>query len=93
MDSEVYGCYERLLRVRVLGKHFEMPENNTILRGLQFAVPEMIPLGRFCWNGDCRTCMVTVRNGGEDSLALACQMDVCDGMFVSSVSPEIQRLL
>jgi NADH dehydrogenase/NADH:ubiquinone oxidoreductase subunit G len=93
MHSEVYGYYEKLLRVTVLGKQFEMPENNTILRGLQFAVPQMIPLGRFCWNGDCRTCLVTVRCGAEDSLALACQVDVRDGMFVTSVSPEIQRLL
>ena len=93
MNSEVYGYYEKLLRVTVLGKQFEMPENNTILRGLQFAVPQMIPLGRFCWNGDCRTCLVTVRYGAEDSLGLACQMDVRDGMFVTSVSPEIQRLL
>jgi NADH dehydrogenase/NADH:ubiquinone oxidoreductase subunit G len=93
VDAELYGDYEKLLRVSVLGRDMEMPENNTLLRGLQFAAPQTIPYGRFCWNGTCNNCTVTVRSGACESKALACRMDACDGMQVTSASREIQRLL
>jgi predicted molibdopterin-dependent oxidoreductase YjgC len=94
MNAELYGDYEKLLRVSVLGRDMEMPENNTILRGLQFAAPQTIPYGRFCWNGSCDNCTVTVCNGAAESMkALACRMDARDGMRVTSASREIQRLL
>ena len=93
MDSEAYGKFERLLHVSVLGRQLEMPENNTILRGLQFVAPHLIPYGRFCWNGDCKNCFVTIRNGDCESIGLACELDVSDGMDVTSASTEIQRLL
>jgi NADH dehydrogenase/NADH:ubiquinone oxidoreductase subunit G len=93
MDSELFGNYEKLLHVDILGRQLEMPEHNTILRGLQFAAPQSISYGRFCWNGTCNNCTVTVRNDSCESKALACRMDACDGMHVTSASPEIKRLL
>jgi hypothetical protein len=93
MDSEAYGKFEKLLHVSVLGRQLEMPENNTILRGLQFVAPHLIPYGRFCWNGDCKNCFVTIRNGACESSGLACELDVHDGMDVTSASTEIERLL
>jgi|SRR6516225_2118745 hypothetical protein len=93
MDSEAYGKFEKLLHVSVMGRQLEMPENNTILRGLQFVAPHLIPYGRFCWNGDCKNCVVTIRNGEGESTALACKLDVCDGMDVTSASAEIQNCL
>jgi hypothetical protein len=93
MDSEAYGKFEKLLHVSVLGRQMEMPENNTILRGLQFVAPHLIPYGRFCWNGDCKNCFVTIRNGACESNGLACELDVQEGMDVTSASTEIQILL
>ena len=93
VNVELFGNYEKLLHVDVMGRQLEMPENNTILRGLQFAVPQSISYGRFCWNGSCNNCTVTVRSGSGESKALACRMDACDGMSVTSASPEIKRLL
>jgi hypothetical protein len=93
MDRELFGDYEKLLRVDVLGHELDMPEHNTILRGLQFASPQSISYGRFCWNGSCNNCTVTVQRDSGESKALACRVDACDGMHVTSASPEITRLL
>ena len=93
MNAELFGDFEKLLRVSVLGREMEMPENNTLLRGLQFAVPQTISYGRFCWNGSCNNCTVTVCSGTDEAKALACRMDASDGMKVTSASREIQRLL
>ena len=82
-----------MLRVDVLGREIEMPEHNTLLRGFQFIAPKTMSYGRFCWNGSCSNCTVTVRDGGCELKGLACAMDACDGMQVTAVSGEIRRLL
>ena len=93
MNTELFGDYEKLLNVNVLGRAIEVPERNSLLRGFQFAAPQTISYGRFCWNGSCNNCTVTVRNGRCESKGLACTMDTHDGMQVTAVSGEIRRLL
>jgi ferredoxin len=93
MDVNLFGDYQNLLRVEVLGREIEVPEHNTLLRGFQFAAPQRISYGRFCWNGSCNNCTVTVRNGSCESKGQACTMDTRDGMHVTAVSGEIRRLL
>jgi hypothetical protein len=93
MKTDLLGDYEKLLQVDVLGEAIEMPEHNSLLRGLQFAAPETISYGRFCWNGTCDNCTVTVRDGACELKGQACTMDALDGMQVTSVSGEIRRLL
>jgi hypothetical protein len=51
--TDFYEPYERLIRIVVLGRVFEVPENNLLLRQMQF-VSEDIGMGRYCWNGECR---------------------------------------
>ena len=93
MDANLFGDYEKLLRVEVMGHQMEMPERNTLLRGFQFAAPETIPYGRFCWNGSCNNCTVTIRSDSCESKGQACSIDACDGMRVTAISGEIRRLL
>jgi NADH dehydrogenase/NADH:ubiquinone oxidoreductase subunit G len=93
MDVNLFGNYQNLLRVEVLGRQLEVPEHNTLLRGFQFAAPQTISYGRFCWNGSCNNCTVTVRDGSCESKGQACTMDARDGMHVTAVSGEIRRLL
>jgi hypothetical protein len=93
MDISLFGDYKKLLRVDVMGREVPMPERNTLLRGFQFAKPETISYGRFCWNGTCNNCTVTVTDGSCQSKGLACRVDASDGMHVTSVSSEIRRLL
>jgi len=52
--DQVFRPYERLVKIKILGKMFEVPEKNTILRCFQYISPETIPYGRFCWNQDCQ---------------------------------------
>ena len=91
--SDPFRPYERLVKIRLLKKTVEVPEKNSLLRCFQFLSPETIPYGRFCWNGDCKNCFVTIRNGACESNGLACELDVQEGMDVTSASTEIQILL
>ena len=93
MNAELFGDYQKLLNVDVLGRAIEMPEHNSLLRGFQFAAPQTISYGRFCWNGTCNNCTVTVRSGACESRGQACTMDTHEGMQVTAVSGEIRRLL
>lgn len=91
MFSDLYGEYFKLLRVSVMGREIEMPENNTLLRGLQYSAPQTISYGQFCWNGTCHNCTVTVSNKCGEFKERACRIDICDSMRVTSVSSEIKR--
>jgi len=93
MNTELFGDYQKLLNVNVLGRAIEVPEHNSLLRGFQFAAPQTISYGRFCWNGTCNNCTVTVRSGSCESKGAACAMDAHDGMQITAVSGEIRRLL
>ena len=89
MYSELYGDFKKLLTLGVMGRQIEVPESNTLLRGFQYASPETISYGRFCWNGTCKNCTVTIRRGEEETKRQACQTDACDGMEVVRISKEL----
>ncbi len=89
MYSEMFGDYQKLLKLGVLGKEIEVPEKNTLLRGFQYASPETILYGRFCWNGSCKNCTVTVRTGDNETRSQACTTDACDGMSVVRKTREL----
>ena len=93
MNSELFGDYTKLLKIEVLGREMEMPEKNTLLRGFQFSAPTTFSYGRFCWNGSCTNCSVTVAEGDCETTQLACRVDACEGMRVTSLSLELRRNL
>jgi hypothetical protein len=82
MYSELYSDFKKLLTMGVMGRQIEVPERNTLLRGFQYASPETISCGRFCWNRACKNCTVTIRCGEEKTKGQACQTDACEGMQV-----------
>ena len=90
MDS-FYDSYERLITVVILGKRFEVPENNLLLRQMQFVAPD-IGYGRYCWNGECRACEVVYRRDpdGPDLPALACRIKGVEGMRVTKLAFEVK---
>src|ERR1700722_9393591 len=93
--TQVFRPYERLVEIKVLGKTFEVPEKNTILRCFQYISPETIPYGRFCWNQDCQYCRVTGKLTDEDESheLLSCKFLVSPGMEISEISPELKYCL
>jgi hypothetical protein len=93
--STIFRPFARLVKITILGKEFEVPENNPLLRCLQYLAPEAISYGRFCWNEDCQYCRVTF-NSGEGSAsrtALSCKLTVQDGIRVTEVATEIKYCL
>jgi hypothetical protein len=89
--SDFYEAYEKLIRIVVLGREFQVPEDNLLLRQLQF-VSEDIGMGRYCWNGECRYCEIQYRRGddGSDTFALACRIKGIEGMQVTKLASEMK---
>ena len=93
--TTLFRPYTRLVKITVLGKEFEVPENNTLLRCFQFLAPEPVAYGRFCWNEDCQYCRV-VFDMGEGTAprgALACKLMVAEGVRVKEAATEIRYCL
>ncbi|MFB3815249.1 MAG: 2Fe-2S iron-sulfur cluster-binding protein [Terriglobales bacterium] len=84
--------YERLVNVTVDGRQVVLPENNSILRGLQFLAPEDISVGHFCWNEHCHTCLIEydMGEGTEKRAAHACRLAACEGMRIRPLTPELK---
>jgi hypothetical protein len=89
--DDLYEPYEKLIRVVVLGKAFEVPENNLLLRQLAYVAPD-IAWGRYCWNGECRYCEVHYRRDGEapELSALSCRIKGLEGMRITRLAPEVR---
>lgn len=89
--SDFYEPYERLIRIVILGRAFEVPENNLLLRQMQFVAAD-IGYGRYCWNGECRACEVhyAQARGGPEHSALACRIKGQDGMRISRLAFEVK---
>lgn len=89
--SDFYETWEKLVRVVVLGRVFEVPENNILLRQLQY-VSEDIGMGRYCWNGECRYCEIQFEKPDDETLypGLACRVKGTDGMKLVKVATEIK---
>jgi hypothetical protein len=93
--SEPFRPYEKLVEITLLGKKFQVPERNSLLRCFQFISPETIPYGRFCWNQDCQYCRVTCQLPDDDESRemLACKFIVMPGMEISELSQELKWCL
>jgi hypothetical protein len=89
--ADVYEPWQRLVKIVVLGRVFEVPENNILLRQLQY-VAEDVGMGRYCWNAECRYCEVHYQRPGDpaEHSGLACRLRGLDGMRLVEVSAEIK---
>jgi hypothetical protein len=93
--STLFRPYTRLLKIKILGREVEVPENNPLLRCLQYLAPEAVSYGRFCWNEDCQYCRVTFDQGeGTPPRAgLSCKLMPKEGMRIVEASVEIRYCL
>ena len=89
--ADVYEPWERLIRIVVLGRVLEVPENNLLLRQLQY-VSEDVGMGRYCWNAECRYCEVHYSRPGDpaEHVGLACRLRGFEGMRVTKLAPEVR---
>jgi hypothetical protein len=90
--SDIYEPFEKLVRIVVLGRVFHVPENNLLLRQLQYVAPD-IGMGKYCWNAECRYCEIEYcrEAGGASTPALACRIKGLEGMRVTKAALEIRH--
>ncbi len=81
--DDLFEPYSRLIPIYIKNREYMVPENNTLLRVLQY-LNEEVAYGNFCWNGDCRNCQILIRRGAEsqDVMALACLTKVVPGLHI-----------
>lgn len=91
----LYRPFDRLVKIEIAGRTFEVPENNTLLRALQYLSPEDVAMGRFCWNQDCQYCRITydLGEGTAERAALACKVGACEGLRIRELSLELRYCL
>jgi hypothetical protein len=91
MSDDLFDPYQKLITLVILGRRFQVPENNLLLRQMQFVAPD-IGSGRYCWNAECRYCEVEycTTPGGPPQAALACRVKGFEGMAVTKAALEIR---
>jgi len=89
-EPEIFEPYEKLIAITVLGEARCVPENNSILRCLQFLEMETVSDSELCWNGDCMDCQVWIRNGEKERSVIACRTNVEEGMEIVRLSQTIR---
>ena len=74
----LFRPFEKLVKIVIAGKEFEVPEGNMLLRAFQYLSPEDVAHGRFCWNEECQYCRVHFDLGPDtaDRVALSCKLMV-----------------
>jgi len=86
---EIFTPFERLVEIEILGRKYRVPENNTILRCLQYLEMDEVSNADLCWNGDCLNCQAWIDNNGKEKAVIACRTDVTDGMKIVRLSKDI----
>jgi hypothetical protein len=86
---EMFEPYERLIEIVIGDQRYSVPENNSILRCLQFLDMEKISHADLCWNGDCLNCSATIVNGGKEKSVMACRTNAYPGMRIVRLNAEI----
>ena len=88
--QDIFEPFERLIEIEIAGEKYEIPENNTLLRGFQFLAMDKISFGDFCWNGDCANCRVWLEDSEKEKPLLACRTKAAEKMKIVRLSREIQ---
>ncbi|MCB9651810.1 MAG: hypothetical protein H6730_35215 [Deltaproteobacteria bacterium] len=87
-EVDLFGDYRQLFPIHVLGRLFWVPEDNTVLRALQFLELRegavRLPYKDYCWNDTKGCCEMRYRPTPEAEVvpARACQTRVAPGLEV-----------
>lgn len=87
--SDVLQPYEQLIEIEICGQKKQVPDNNTILRCLQYLDTELISYAELCWNGECINCQVWLQNGDKEKMVMACNTQATEGMKIVRLAESI----
>jgi hypothetical protein len=94
IESDLLDPFERLVTIEIVGQEVQVPEKNRLLRCFQYLSLQTISYGDFCWNGECTNCQIWYHARGQDQTsdkpALACRLEVIEGMVITTVSRFIE---
>ena len=95
IPAPLFRPFDKLVKISLAGKDFEVPEGNMLLRALQYLSPEEVANGRFCWNEECQDCRVSfdLGEGTQERAALSCKLMVQEGMRITEMAQEIRYCL
>ena len=87
----IFRPFEKLVKITVKGREYEVPDSNTLLRAFQYLAPDTVPYGRFCWNEECQYCRVSYDTGEGTAarVGLSCKIMVQPGMRVLELATEL----
>jgi hypothetical protein len=88
-SDDIFEPYDRLIEITLLGEKKLVPENNSILRCLQYLDVEKISDAELCWNGECIDCQVWVRSGDKEKALMSCRTNAVEGMEIVRVSDSL----
>ena len=89
-NEGIFNRFEKLIEITVCGVQFNVPENNNLLRGFQYARANALMRGNYCWNGDCVNCLVWIDNKDGSSKSLACRTEATHGLVISALSDDLR---
>jgi len=91
----IFRPFEKLVKLTVKGREYEVPDSNTLLRAFQYLAPDTVPYGRFCWNEECQYCRVSYDTGEGTAarVGLSCKIMVQPGMRVLELTAELRYCL
>ena len=85
-SNDIFEPYNRLIEITICGKKELVPENNTILRCLQYLDMEKISEADLCWNGECIDCQVWIKKGDKEKALMSCRTNAVEGMEIIRIS-------
>jgi NADH dehydrogenase/NADH:ubiquinone oxidoreductase subunit G len=90
--EDILEPFNRLIQINIQDETVSVPENNYLLRCLQFLQLEAISMGDFCWNGNCANCQVWVITDNGEKPVLSCRTRVQEGMKISRMSDTLEAI-
>ncbi len=73
------------LQITILGKKFEVAEDNLIWIFQELGMIRFS--NKFCWNGECKNCVITYKMGEAGDLCTdrACRTPAQEGMIITDL--------
>jgi len=95
LTDSILEPWEQTIGIIILGRPVDVPENNLLLRCLQYLLPETVPYGRFCWNDECGNSEFRYLLPGDpvERVERACRFLPVPGMEITGVSEQLRQVL